>query len=127
MPIIPLGIAGAWLWDKYGKTVTDKTAGGVKDLWEKFKWKDAAEKYRAKIKKLYGTMQIMGMAEPVPLDDIFTDAYMLDKPTALGRFDIERLKKLSADPGTPPQAKRINGLRLVVGKDRKPIIENGRE
>src|SRR5213078_1240333 len=116
MPIPPLVIAGSWLWDKYGKTVTDKTAGGVKDLWEKFKWNDAAEKYRAKIKKLYGTMQIMGMAEPVPLDDIFTEAYMLDKLTAVGRFDIERLKQMSADPDAPPQAERIKGLRLVKEK-----------
>ena len=77
----------------------------VKGRWHKFKWKDAAENYRAKIKKLYGTMQIMGMAEPVPLDDIFTDAYMLDKPTAFGRFDIERLKQMSADPDAPPQTR----------------------
>jgi hypothetical protein len=115
-PVTPtlLSAAGAWVWDKYGKTVTDKTAGTVKGRWEKFKWRDAAEEYRARIKKHYGTMQIMGMAKPVPLDDIFTDAYMLDKPTAFGRFDIERLKQMSADPDKPPeQAKRVNGLRLV--------------
>ena len=59
MPIPPLAIAaGAWGWDKYGKSLTDKAAGAVKGAWDKFKWKDAAEKYRAKIKKLYGTMQI---------------------------------------------------------------------
>ncbi|PYS82985.1 MAG: hypothetical protein DMF67_10635 [Acidobacteria bacterium] len=125
MPISPLAItaAGAWLWDKYGKTVVDKTAGAVKGGWDKFKWNDAAEKYRAKIKKLYGTMQIMGMAEPVPLDDIFTDAYMLDKPTAFGRFNIERLKQSSADPeAPPPQAERVNGLRLVVEKGNLFIL-----
>lgn len=115
--------AVAWLWEKYGKAVTDKAAGTAKGRWDKFKWKDAAEAYRAKIKKLYGTMQIMGMAEPVPLDDIFTDAYMLDKPTAFGRFDIERLKQLSADPDDPPpQAERINGLRLVGEKGKLFIL-----
>jgi predicted NACHT family NTPase len=115
--------AGAWLWGKYGKAVTDKGAVAVKGGWEKFKWSDAAEKYRAKIKKLYGTMQIMGMAEPVPLDDIFADAYMLDKPTAFSRFDIERLKQLSADPNAPPeQAKRVNGLRLVTEKGNLFIL-----
>jgi hypothetical protein len=115
--------AGAWLWGKYGKPVTDKTASAAKARWDKFGWSDAAEKYRAKIKKLYGTMQIMGMAEPVPLDDIFADAYMLDKPTAFSRFDIERLKQLSADPDAPPpQAKRINGLRLVREKGNLFIL-----
>jgi NACHT domain len=117
--LIPVG---AWLWDKYGKTVVDKTAGAVKGRWNEFKWNDAAEKYRDKIKKLYGTMQIMGMARPVPLDDIFTDAYMLDKPTAFVRFDIERLKQLSNDPEAPPQAERINGLRLVVEKGNLFIL-----
>ncbi|OLE55709.1 MAG: hypothetical protein AUG51_01915 [Acidobacteria bacterium 13_1_20CM_3_53_8] len=114
---------GAWLWDKYGQTITDKTAGAVKEGWNKFKWNDAAEKYRAKVKNLYGTMQIMGMAGPVPLDDIFTEAYMLDKPTAFGRFDIERLKQLSADPDAPPpNAKRIGGLALVNKKKNLFIL-----
>ncbi|HWT02344.1 MAG TPA: NACHT domain-containing protein [Pyrinomonadaceae bacterium] len=104
----------AWLWENYGKTITDKAAGAVKDKWKKFKWKDAAEAYRAKVKKLHGTMQIMGMAKAVPIDDIFTEAYMLDKPTAFGRHNIEELKKLSADPDAPPpNAKRIGGLELV--------------
>ncbi len=117
MPIPPLVIAaGAWVWDKHGKTVADKTAGAVKGGWDKFKWNDAAEEYREQVKKHYGVMQIMGMAEPVPLDDIFTDAYMLDKPTAFNRFDIENLKRMSADPSAPPDAKRINGLRLVREK-----------
>jgi predicted NACHT family NTPase len=124
MPITPLAItAGAWVWDKYGKTFTDKTAGAAKGRWEKFKWKDAAEEYRKKIKKLYGTMQIMGMAEPVPLDDIFTEAYLLDKPTAFGRFDIERLKQMSANPDAPPpNAKRIGGLTLVKKKKNLFIL-----
>ena len=129
MPVDPLtttalsGI-GAWVWEKYGGTVTDKTAGVVKGRWDKFKWKDAAEKYRAKIKKLYGTMQIMGMAKPVPLDDIFTEAYMLDKPTAFGRFDIERLKQMfAADANTPPEhAERIGGLELVNRKENLFIL-----
>ncbi|HEY0174119.1 MAG TPA: NACHT domain-containing protein [Pyrinomonadaceae bacterium] len=106
--------AGAWAWDKYGKSLTDKAASALKGNWDKFKWNDASEKYRAKVKKLYGTMQIMGMAEPVPLDDIFTEAYLLDKPTAFSRFDIERLKQASADPDAPPpNAERVTGLSLV--------------
>jgi hypothetical protein len=124
MPLEPLAItAGAWAWDKYGKSLTDKVASAVRGRWDKFGWDDAAEKYREKIIKLYGMMQIMGMPEPVPLDDIFTDAYMLDRPTAFGRFDIEQLKQLSADPASsPPPAERINGLRLVVEKGNLFIL-----
>ena len=118
--LIPIG---AWLWDKYGESVTGKAAGTIKSEWDKFRWNAAAEKYRAKIKKLYGTMQIMGMSEPVPLDDIFTDAYMLDKPTAFGRFDIDRLKELSKDTAAQPlQSERTNGLRLVREKGNLFIL-----
>lgn len=114
MPIDPLTAAGAWAWDKYGQSLTDKAASALKGRWEKFRWSDAADKYRAKIKRLYGTMQIMGMAEPVSLDDIFTEVYLLDKPTAFSRFDIERLKGTLGDPDAPPpNAKRVGGLSLV--------------
>ena len=111
--------AGAWLWDKYGGTVVHKAAGLVKVTWQKFQWNDAAKSYREKIKKLYGTMQIMGMAEPVSLDEIFTDVHMLDKPTAFARFDIEHLKRLSLDPPGSVQSKRINGLALVAEKVKR--------
>ncbi|HKQ54100.1 MAG TPA: NACHT domain-containing protein [Pyrinomonadaceae bacterium] len=106
--------AGAWFWDKYGEAVINRAADTVKGQWKKFKWKEAADAYRAKVKKLHGTMQIMGMAKAIPIDDIFTEAYMLDKPSAFGRHNIEELKKLSADPNSPPpDAKRIGGLELV--------------
>jgi hypothetical protein len=109
----------AWLWEKYGKTITDRTAEAVRSRWQRFRWNEAAERYRAKIIKLYGAMQIMGMSEPVSLENIFTDLYMLDKPSAFFRFDIERLKHLSGDPVEPPQGKRVNGLRLVVKKYKR--------
>lgn len=113
MPIDPL-TATAWAWDKYGKSLTDSAMGALKESWTKFKWKKASDAYRAKIQRLYGVMQIMGMAEPVPLDDIFTEVYLLDKPSAFRRFDIEHLKKFSADPDSPPRyTKRIDGLSLV--------------
>lgn len=119
-----LGIkAGAWVWDKFGKSLTSKAFGAAKDKWDESRWKTASEAYRRKVIELYDSMQIMGMAKPVPLDNIFTEAYMLDKPTAFGRFDIERLKQLSSsDPETPPQAERINGLRLVTEKDNLFIL-----
>jgi len=117
MAVSILTPVGVWLWDKYGKLVADRTVGTIRGQWDKFRWRDAAEKYRGKIKKLYGTILIIGMAEPIVLDDIFTDVYILDRPTALGRFDIERLRKIASDPNEPPpHSKRINGLRLVREK-----------
>ena len=34
------------------------------------------------VQLLYGTMRIVGMTEPVALADIFTDVFLLDKPSA---------------------------------------------
>jgi hypothetical protein len=125
----PLTIAaGAWAWDKYGKSLTDRAASALRGRQDKFRWNDAAEKYRVKVKRLYGTMQIMGMAEPVPPDDILTEAYLLDKPAAFSRFDIELLKKSSADPSDPPpKANRVGGLTLSQQKqaEEKGRMSNG--
>ena len=43
--------AAAWVWDKFGKDITDKAKDTAKNKWKQFRWRDAAEKYRAKIKK----------------------------------------------------------------------------
>lgn len=123
MPIETLlPLAGAWLWSSYGKTLVGKAFNAGKEKWDESKWDAAAKAYRARIIKHYDSMQIMGMAAPVPLEDIFTEAYMLDKPTAFSRFDIEHLKRLSADPSAPPDTKRINGLRLVIEKGNLFIL-----
>ena len=66
MAVSPIVIAGAWIWEKYGQAITDKTSGVAQEQWNKFKWKAAAEKYRIKLQKLYGTMQIMGMSRAGP-------------------------------------------------------------
>jgi hypothetical protein len=122
MAISSLIPVGAWLWDKYGKSITDRAAYGLKDRWDKYKWDDAAEKYRAKLMKLCGTVQIMGMIEPKSLDEMFVSMYVLDKPTALGRFDVERLTKLFPDANVLPTAERKDALRLVSAKDNLFLI-----
>jgi hypothetical protein len=60
--LIPVG---AWLWEKHGKTITDTAGEKLKERWQQFKWNEASAAYRYKVKKLYGTMQIMGMKSPV--------------------------------------------------------------
>jgi hypothetical protein len=131
MPTDPLATVGivasglkvtAWLWKNIGDRITDTAFRTIMDKWDESRWHKATEEYRAKVQKLYGTMQIMGMTEPVPLDDIFTDAYLLDKPTAFGRFDIDHLKKKSAETDAPLHAERINGLRLAVEKGNLFIL-----
>ena len=80
---------GAWLWDTYGKEIVDKAIGAAKKQWENFRWDRAATNYHGRLKEQHSTMRVLGKPEPVSLEGVFTDAYILDRPTALHRFDIE--------------------------------------
>ncbi|MEM7112631.1 MAG: NACHT domain-containing protein [Chloroflexota bacterium] len=55
---------------------------------------DAAEAlatYRAWVVRSYGKMQLLGMSSATPLQQIFTDVYILPKPTLMRRFSLENL------------------------------------
>ncbi|MDD5273876.1 MAG: hypothetical protein PHU14_14320, partial [Methylovulum sp.] len=93
-----------WLWENYGDNFSDwlkkkaeekvKEKGGefVQTQWQHIQWQKAEKAYKAKLAKLYGTTRILGHSEPTPLEGIFTDLYILDKPLALRRYDVEQLK-----------------------------------
>lgn len=117
------GAAGAWLWDKYGQAIADSAIGVAKDRWAKFNWIQAAEKYRQRVKELYGTTRILGNPKPVSLEGIFTDAYLLDKPTALRRFDLEQLQVMAAERETfQSPGERRSALRLALEEKRLFIL-----
>ncbi|HEY0376415.1 MAG TPA: NACHT domain-containing protein [Pyrinomonadaceae bacterium] len=105
---------GAWLWQTYGKSITGKTLGAVRSKWEHFNWGRASEKYRERVKQLYGTMRILGMAEPVSLEGIYTDVFILDKPTAFKRYDIKHLVRESTE--------RDRLIRAFEGRKRRKKV-----
>lgn len=117
LEIIAAG-ASAWIWNTYGEIITRKAFGAVKAQWEKFNWQKASGEYCHKIEQLYSTMRVLGMSEPVSLESIFTDAFILDKPTAFRRYEIEKIKE---DP-SQLDAKRISALRIVSMEDRLFIL-----
>jgi hypothetical protein len=117
------GAAGAWLWDRYGTDIADKAVGAAKEGWAKFNWGQAAEKYRQRVKELYGTTRILGNPRPVSLEGIFTDAYLLDKQTALRRFDLEYLRAMTTERDTlQPPGERRSALRLTREEKRLFIL-----
>jgi hypothetical protein len=122
MSLVTFAPVGAWLWKSYGNLVVNKATGPLKNRWNKFRWEKAAEVYCAKVRSIHGSIQIMGMAEPVALENIFTDVYMLDKPTALRRYDIQTLLSAANTTGGSISDERINGLRLVVEKQNLFIL-----
>jgi hypothetical protein len=93
--------------------------------------KEWFEKYGFEIKnvylngiiKQYSTIRILGHHEPVPLEGIFTDVFVLDKPSAQRRYDIS---KLTEDPDFLEKIPRSNGLELVKNKTYKRLFILGK-
>lgn len=113
--IVPLG-----RWEKVqrllfkGQERTNATKA-LQAQFQSFDWAKAEEAYLDKVIKLYDRVRILGSSSDVPLGNLFTQVYILDKPTARYRHDIEELRKRGYDriefqrqPG-----ERINGLALV--------------
>lgn len=96
-----------------------RLAGG---LWGAFKFEEAAEKYKQRLEEQYGFLHILGHHKHVPLEGVFTDVYLYDRPLALRRLGVAELEeqfrqRRSEQKGT----KRVDGLALVR-KERKLFI-----
>jgi len=120
--------AAAWILSEYGKTITEKTVKAAWDktgqtAWEKWredkKWRAALADYQAAIRRDHGHLRIIGKPGPVPLEGLFTDVYMLDRPTALRRYDVDALRQEFENSNRRfgsdwfRDEKRQNGLELV--------------
>lgn len=122
--LTPVGI---WLWENFGKEIInkalDKSNDKLASTLEKFKWREAANRYRCRLQDLYSTVRMLGNPNPVPLEGIYTDLYILDRPTAFYRYDIERLRQEHTETGSLSSKKeRRNALDLVNEKDRLFIL-----
>lgn len=114
----------AWVWEQYGKTIVDKAG---KAVWERLRWEDRALAYGQKVQRLYGTMQILGQAKPVPLEGIFTAISLLDKPTAWRRYTVAQMEEEFAGHGqryfySGREANRRDGLAMVRGGENLFIL-----
>lgn len=114
-----------WVWKQYGKAITDKT---IKAGWERLRWEDRALAYAAKVQRLYGTMQILGQAKPVPLEGIYTAFSLLDRPTALSRYTVEEIQAEFVGRGSRyfhaqgDEEKRRDGQEIVKGGENLFIL-----
>lgn len=91
-----------------------------------FDWSNAEKVYLTKVLELYNRVRILGSSADVPLGNIFTQVYILDKPTAHQRYNIEELRK-SVDERFSFQrqpGERTHGMTLV--KRRKNLFILGK-
>jgi hypothetical protein len=123
-----------WVWTKYkddivvrirktpeAEAALEERGEDIASVWEQLEWRHAANSYREKIHMLYGTTRVIGKPEPISLEGIFTDVFILDKPTAYQRYDIAKMRNDATD-NKPEAGNRIAGLSLVQQSTRLFIL-----
>jgi hypothetical protein len=51
--------------------------------WDSAKWRIAGNAYTSRVKEIYGKLFVLGKADAVPIEDIYTAVNVLEKPSAL--------------------------------------------
>lgn len=125
--------AGIWAWEHFGNQVKPIFIAFLKRKWDdaiyaqdkikyldkgwkNFSWGSAAKRYKEQMKKVYGHIRIIGTTEPIPIANVFTDVFILEKPQAIQRFDISQLQKIQKEPEKLDAGKRIRGLKVVISQ-----------
>jgi hypothetical protein len=109
----------SWLLETFVTPFVNTAKDEVKKRWEDRKeqnrWEAALARYNESLLRHYGTLRVLGKNEDVPLGDVFTDVYVLDRLTAQRRFDIRELaeKQVNRDDLHIQSSTRQNGLGLV--------------
>ena len=95
----------------------------MEEAWQLVNWEMAARRYAEKIKRDYGIMHIFGQTAPVPLEEIFTNVYVLDKPMAWRRSSITQLQEQYVSRDLPEHGlNRQSGLEVVQEIDKLFIL-----
>lgn len=119
-----LASAGAqWLWEKQGKALANKAWGKIKERWSMFRWQEAESKYRALLREQHSTTRLLGNPKEISVEGIFTDVYVLDKLTAIQRFNFEQLRGIPLKhEALQISLKRRPALRLAVNERRLFVL-----
>jgi hypothetical protein len=83
---------------------------GETGTWPRY-WQEGLQRYLEHMRKLHSTIRVLGHPRPVPLEGIYTDLYILDRPSATRRFDIDQVRE---DPSLLRRGKRVNGLEFIA-------------
>jgi len=97
----------------------DKIIRGLEWGWDAVRWRKAWHDYADRVTQDYGKLFVLGKANAVPIDDIYTAVNVLEKPLALRRFAREELHKLFLERQAlwREEDKRRSGIDLI--KDAK--------
>lgn len=115
--------AALWLWDTFGEKISTLGASTIKAQWKKFNWLRAENDYRSKVHSQLSTIRLLGNPTPIDVESIYTDVEVLDKLSAMRRFNFEDIKgkPIDYDP-LNIEARRMSALEIVKGHSRTYIL-----
>jgi len=106
--------AHAWFIESFTETGSDDShAQAIRDELS-FDYGDAALTYRQRLFDLYSRQRMLGKPDEVSISVLFTDVYVLERQTALRRFDIEELMELGEVRRRGEPGERVRGFPLVA-------------
>jgi hypothetical protein len=116
-------VGAEWLWQKHGKSLANKAWGKVKEKWSMFRWQEAENNYRALLREQHSTTRLLGNPRKISVEGIFTDVFVLDKISAIQRFNYEQLRGLPlSQDALNISLKRRPVLKLAVNERRLFVL-----
>lgn len=124
--------ASVWLWAKIGESLIKVFAEklGTKisektfEKWKEVKWNKLEREYKKRVEDIYSWTRVLGKPDRIPLDGIFTDVYLIDRPRALQYYDISKLT--TEIHISHENENRINGLELVKQEENDKLFILGK-
>ncbi|MDW8305435.1 MAG: NACHT domain-containing protein [Acidobacteriota bacterium] len=81
-----------WLWQQYGKNLSDKAFAGVREKWENLFWSSSEKKYRKQLAEAYSITRLLGFSYPINIYKIFVEPYLnVFQSVSKERIGIESL------------------------------------
>lgn len=127
----------SWSWDVLldetlgvaGDIATAKLKGGAdaaiasaKKAWAKVHWNNAEESYRSNLRANLSTTKILGNPTPISIEDIYTDVYVHDRPSALRVFSQDFLDTEFARTKTLPSLERHHAIDISRGGENLFVL-----
>lgn len=126
-----------WSWDELlddtaktaAQVATSKLKGGAdvaiasaKKAWAKVQWRQAEEIYRKNLRANLSTTKILGNPTPISIEDIYTDVYVHDAPSAFRVFSQDFLDGEFAKTNSVPSMERHHALDISRGGENLFVL-----
>lgn len=104
--------AAVFFWETFGKTIASISTSAIKGQWQKFNWMMAETDYSKNLIKQLSTVRILGNQTPIDMGSIYTDVEVLDKLSAMRRFNFNEIKGKPIDL-LDSDSRRFSALEIV--------------